>query len=103
MKNSEFRAAPYSNSTDTVISYILGTLGVVFIILSIIKSIISKGVVERIYGVLMVSAFIMSITGIVFGILGYRANEGSISGKKPAIYLNIAVAIIAIIFFLKGM
>jgi hypothetical protein len=103
MKNSEFRAAPYTSSTDTMISYILGALGGIFIVLSIIKSIISKGAVERIYGVLMVSAFIMSITGIVFGIIGYQADEGGVTGKKAAIGLNIVVAIIVIIFFLKGM
>jgi hypothetical protein len=44
----------------------------------------------------------MSITGIVFGILGYQADEGGITGKKAAIYLNIIVAVITAIFFLKG-
>jgi len=95
--------APSGNSRDTVISYILGILGGIFILLSIIKSIISKGAVERIYGVLMISAFLMSFTGIVFGVIGYRSEEGGVTSKKMAVYLNIIVFIIAGIFFMKGM
>ncbi len=57
MKNSDFRVSPPGSSGDTIISYILGILGGIFIILSVIKSIISRGTVERIYGVLMISAF----------------------------------------------
>jgi len=103
LKNSDFRMAPSGNSRDTVISYILGILGGIFILLSIIKSIISKGAVERIYGVLMISAFLMSFTGIVFGVIGYRSEEGGVTSKKMAVYLNIIVFIIAGIFFMKGM
>ena len=73
MKNSDFRVSPPGSSGDTIISYILGILGGIFIILSVIKSIISRGTVERIYGVLMISAFLMAFTGIVFGVIGYHA------------------------------
>ncbi len=102
MKNSDFRVAPAGNSTDTIISYILGGLSGIFEILSIIKSIISRGQVERIYGVLMISAFLMSFTGIVFGFIGYHAEDGGVTSKKIAIYLNVIVFIIAGIFFFKG-
>ena len=73
LKNSDFRVSPPGSSGDTIISYILGILGGIFIILSVIKSIISRGTVERIYGVLMISAFLMAFTGIVFGVIGYHA------------------------------
>ena len=75
MKNSDFRVSPPGSSGDTIISYILGILGGIFIILSVIKSIISRGTVERIYGVLMISAFLMAFTGIVFGVIGYHAKD----------------------------
>ena len=102
MKNSDFRMAPSGNSRDTTISYILGILGGVFIVLSVIKSIISRGAVERIYGVLMISAFLMAFTGLVFGVIGYHAEEGGVTSKKMAVYLNIIVFIISGIFFMKG-
>ena len=102
MKNSDFRMAPSGNSRDTTISYILGILGGVFIVLSVIKSIISRGAVERIYGVLMISAFLMAL-GIVFGVIGYHSEEGGVTSKKMAVYLNIVVFVIAGIFFIKGM
>lgn len=103
MKNSDFRVAPTGNSTDTIISYILGGLSVIFEVLSIIKSVASRGSVERIYGVLMVSALLMSFTGIVFGIIGYHTEDGGVTAKKAAIYLNIIVFLIAGIFFFKGL
>ena len=103
MKNSDFKVAPAGSSNDTIISYILGVLSGIFEILSIIKSIISKGSVERIYGVLMISAFLMSFTGFVFGIIGYHSEDGGVTSKKIAIYLNIIVFIIAGIFFIKGL
>jgi uncharacterized membrane protein len=103
LKNSDFRMSPSGNSRDTTISYILGILGGVFIVLSVIKSIISRGAVERIYGVLMISAFLMALTGIVFGVIGYHSEEGGVTSKKMAVYLNIVVFVIAGIFFIKGM
>ena len=96
MKNSDFRVSPPGSSGDTIISYILGILGGIF------KSIISRGTVERIYGVLMISAFLMAFTGIVFGVIGYHAEEGGVTSKKMAVYLNIIVFIISGIFFMKG-
>ena len=68
-----------------------------------VKSIISRGAVERIYGVLMISAFLMALTGIVFGVIGYHSEEGGVTSKKMAVYLNIVVFVIAGIFFIKGM
>ena len=56
--------------TDTIIGYFLGGFGGLFIIISIIKSILTQGKVQRVYGVLMVSALIMAFTGIVFSVIG---------------------------------
>lgn len=103
LRNKGFNMAPQGSASDTVISYILGILSVVFIILSIVKSIVSNGRVERIYGVLMMSALIMSVTGTLFGILGYHDEEGSFVGKKLAIIMNAAAFVVALIFLLKGM
>ena len=47
-------------------------------------------------------AFLMAFTGIVFGVIGYHAEEGGVTSKKMAVYLNIIVFIISGIFFMKG-
>lgn len=88
---------------DTQIGYFLGGFGALFIVLSIIKSIASQGRVQRVYGVLMVSALLMSFTGLVFSIIGYRANMGGVTGKKAAIVLNLTVLALSVIFMLMGL
>ena len=42
--------------------------------------------------------FLMAFTGIVFGVIGYHAEEGGVTSKKMAVYLNIIVFIISGIF-----
>lgn len=101
-KNKNFKVSPMGYASDTIISYFLGGLSLVFVILSIVKSIISKGHVERVYGVLMVSALIMSVTGTLFGIMGYKAEEGSLFGKKVSIVINAVTFALSAIFMLKG-
>ena len=89
--------------TDTIIGYFLGGFGGLFIIISIIKSILTQGKVQRVYGVLMVSALIMAFTGIVFSVIGYRADNGGITSKKMAIILNGIVLGVSVIFLLMGL
>lgn len=73
VRNSKFqhRGLP----TDTIIGYFLGWLAGVFVVISIIKSILTQGKVQRVYGVLMVSAMLMAFTGLVFSAIGYRAGQ----------------------------
>ncbi len=102
-RNRRFQVAPKGSASDTVIAYCLGILSGVFILLSVVKSIVSKGNVERIYGVLMMSALVMSFTGVLFAILGYNDDEGSVTGKKLSIILNAVTLIVSVIFLFKGL
>ncbi|MDD6404819.1 MAG: hypothetical protein PUG00_03350 [Clostridiales bacterium] len=102
-RSKEFKVSAPGLPTDTIIGYFLGTFGALFVILSIIKSIITQGKVQRVYGVLMVSALLMAFTGIVFSAIGYRADNGGITNKKMAIILNVVVLISAVIFLLLGL
>ncbi len=102
-RNKDFKVAPAGNASDTIISYFLGGFSMVFIIISIIKSIASKGHVERVYGVLMVSALVMSVTGFVFGIMGYRDEIGSMFGKRFSVAMSSIAFILSGIFMLKGL
>lgn len=89
--------------TDTIIGYFLGGFGALFVVLSIAKSIISEGRVQRVYGVLMVSALVMAFTGMIFSIVGYRADMGGITSKKTAIVLNVLVLVLTVIFMMMGL
>ncbi len=51
----------------------------------------------------MVSALIMAFTGIVFSVIGYRADNGGITSKKMAIILNGIVLGVSVIFLLMGL
>ena len=102
-RSKEFRVSAPGMPTDTIIGYFLGCFGGLFIIISIIKSILTQGKVQRVYGVLMVSALIMAFTGIVFSVIGYRADNGGITGKKMAIIMNGVVFGLSIIFLLMGL
>lgn len=101
-RSKDFRVSAPGMPTDTIIGYFLGGVGGLFIIISVIKSILSQGKVQRVYGVLMVSALIMAFTGIIFSAIGYRADNGGITGKKAAIIINGIVFGVSIIFLLMG-
>lgn len=101
-RSKEFRVSAPGLPTDTIIGYFLGGFGALFILLSVVKSIASQGKVQRVYGVLMVSALLMAFTGMVFSIIGYRADTGGITAKKAAIVLNVVVFALTIIFLLMG-
>lgn len=101
--SKDFKVSTPGLPTDTIIGYFLGGFGGVFVIISIIKSILTQGRVQRVYGVLMVSALIMTFTGIIFSIIGYRADAGGITNKKMAIILNSVVLAASVIFMLMGL
>lgn len=102
-RSKEFSVSAPGMPKDTIIGYFLGGFSGIFVIISIIKSIITQGKVQRVYGVLMVSALIMAFTGMVFSIIGYRANMGGITPKKMAIVLNVCVLFATLIFLLMGL
>ena len=102
-RSKDFKVSTPGLPTDTIIGYFLGGFGGVFVIISIIKSILTQGRVQRVYGVLMVSALIMTFTGIIFSIIGYRVDAGGITNKKMAIILNSVVLAASVIFMLMGL
>jgi hypothetical protein len=102
-RNKEFKVSAPGLPTDTVIGYFLGGFSALFVVLAIVKSIVTQGKVQRVYGVLMVSALIMAFTGLIFSILGYRADMGGITTKKIAIMLNVVVLAVTAIFLVMGL
>lgn len=102
-RSKEFKVSAPGLPTDTIIGYFLGGFGAFFILLSVIKSIASQGKVQRVYGVLMISALLMAFTGIVFSVIGHKADTGGITAKKAAIALNVVVFALTVIFLLMGL
>jgi hypothetical protein len=99
-RSKEFKVSTPGLPTDTIIGYFLGGFGGVFVVISII---LTQGKVQRVYGVLMVSAMLMAFTGLVFSAIGYRADNGGITNKKMAIILNVIVLGASVIFLLMGL
>ena len=91
-RSKEFKVSTPGLPTDTIIGYFLGGFGGVFVVISIIKSILTQGKVQRVYGVLL-----------VFSAIGYRADNGGITNKKMAIILNVIVLGASVIFLLMGL
>ena len=108
-RSKEFKVSTPGLPTDTIIGYFLGGFGGVFVVISIIKSILTQGKVQRMQGgiyaimMYMVSAMLMAFTGLVFSAIGYRADNGGITNKKMAIILNVIVLGASVIFLLMGL
>ena len=102
-RSKEFKVSTPGLPTDTIIGYFLGGFGGVFVVISIIKSILTQGKGQWVYGGLMVSAMLMAFTGLVVSAIGYRADNGGITNKKMAIILNVIVLGASVIFLLMGL
>lgn len=102
MAEDNFYIAPEGRSSDTIISYVLAVVSYVFIILGIVKSVMSKGDVERVYAVLMLSAILLTATGTVFGVIGYKTDAGHMTVNKIAIIINGIALVISSLFLIKG-
>ena len=92
-----------ATASDTIIAFVIAfaCLGVEAV--GFVASIITKGNVPELFGTLYLCAIILSITGMLFGIFGHRAQEGGVSAKRMSIILNLVAMIIPIATFISGL
>lgn len=102
IKKRRYYFTDTSIAPDTIISLVMGGLSLLIDISGIAASIVTKGNVPAIFGVLYICAIIMSITGEIFAWLGNKAQEGSVGGKRFSVALNIVSMIIPIWIIIMG-
>lgn len=86
-----------SIAVDTVIAYIMAVVALIIEISGIVSSIVTRGHVPGIYGVLYLSAIILSVVGIIFSLWGNKAEEGGVTGKHVSILLNVLALVIPVV------
>ncbi len=91
-----------STASDTIIAFVMAGISLATEVAGFVASIITKGSVPGIFGVLYICAIILSLCGVFFALLGYRAQEGGITGKRMSVFLNIVTAIIPVITLISG-
>lgn len=89
-------------ATDTIISFVSGGLSLILTIVSIVIGIAKKGNAGDVTGVLLSASFVMSITGLIFGLLSFKVEEGGTNSKRVSVALSIvALILLFVLFFLK--
>ncbi|MBQ9934430.1 MAG: hypothetical protein IJO70_01115 [Lachnospiraceae bacterium] len=92
-----------ATASDTIIAFVIAGLCLGVEVVGFVASIITKGNVPGIFGTLYLCAIILSVTGMLFGIFGHRAQEGGVSAKRMSIILNLVAMIIPIATFISGL
>ena len=108
MGKKRFRRRRYhftdkSIAVDTVISFVLGIIALTIEISGVAASVISKGHVSEIYGVLYVCAFICGISGLIYARFGLKAQEGGGASKRWSHVVNIIAVIVPLVMIISGL
>lgn len=108
MRRSLIRKRKYyftdgATASDTIIAFVIAGLCLAVELVGFIASIMTKGNVPEVFGTLYLCAVVLSITGILFGIFGHRAQEGGVAGKRMSIFLNIVALVVPVVTFISGL
>lgn len=85
-----------SIASDTIIAFVMGGLSLLIEIAGMIVSVVTRGHVPDIFGILYVCALFLSVSGEIFAWLGSKAQEGGVKGKRLSAALNILTFIIPV-------
>lgn len=99
-KKRRYYFSDTSIATDTVIAYAMAGVALFIEILGIIASIATKGHVPLIFGVLYIIAIVLAIVGECFALWGNKADEGSVTGKKISMLLNVLAFVIPVVIII---
>lgn len=82
-------------SADAVISLILGIVGWILFVISIVKSIMTGGKASAIYGFLFIAATVCAVWGAVFSVTFWNAEEGTLGFKRFLVLFNFILLVLA--------
>lgn len=94
IKRKRYYFSDSSIASDTVIAFVMGGISLLIELTGIIMSVVTKGRVPDIFGILYVCALLLSVSGEIFAWLGSKAQEGGVKGKRLSAALNIVTFII---------
>ncbi len=98
-KRIKYRFADDIMAKDAIISLVLGVLSAIAIVVSVIMSIIKKGQAGEDAGIILLAALIMSITGLVFGLLALKSVEGGTNSKYTAVTISLVDMGLVLLFY----
>lgn len=88
-------------SADAVCSLILGVLGWILFVVSIVKSVITGGRVSVIYGFLFVASVVCAAWGAVFSVIFWNAEEGTLGFKRFLVLFNFILVVVVGILIVR--
>ncbi len=88
-------------TSDSVVSMISGTLGLMAIIAAIIYSFVKKGNVGYTTGASLLSGGILGLLALIFSVFSYRNTDGGILTKRFTFILALVDIAIPMILYLK--
>ncbi len=103
IKRKRYYFSDSSIASDTVIAFVMGGISFAIELIGIVMSVISKGHIPGIFGMLYICAILLSAVGEVFAWIGNKAQEGGVKGKRISIALNIITFVIPVGIVLLGL
>lgn len=82
-------------SADAVLSLILGIVGWILFVISLVQSIMTGGMASALYGYLFIVATVCAIWGGVFSVIFWNAEEGTLGFKRFLVLFNFVLVIVA--------
>lgn len=99
-KRRRYYFSDSSMASDTIIAFVLGGISLLAEISGIISSIVTKGNVSGVFAMMDVCAMVLSFTGIIFALIGFKAQKGGVKEKRISLALNIVTILLPIIIIL---
>lgn len=100
IKESEYSVNMISK--DAIIACVLGGVSIISMIVAIVASYKYDGNGPAVVGLLGITSFIMSLSGIGFCIAAWKSADGGILMKRIVFIENIIPFLVTIVFYILG-
>ncbi len=86
-------------AVDSIISFIFGIPSLLCILFSVIYSVVIKGKTPEFIGYILLAAFVMAITALIFGLISYKNQDGGVLTKRATIIISMIDIIVIVVLF----
>lgn len=102
-KRKAYEFTSQKQSGDAMIASALAIVGIVTILIALFCTIKKNGQAWNILGLLCISTFLLSITGIVFAIISWKDEDARNGLKRFGTIANAAVIVTNVLLFILGL